>query len=60
MRTLLYYIYFDPAGNNIGSKGRHLVLTLLASNVVKELNTKNKEDLLCDVSNINDPVERVI
>ena len=30
------------------------------SNVVKELNTKIKEDLLCDVSNINDPVERAI
>ena len=28
--------------------------------VIKERNTKIKEDLLCDVSNINDPVERAI
>ena len=30
------------------------------SNTVKELNIKVKEDLLCDVSNISDPVERAI
>ena len=30
------------------------------SNVAKELNIKIKEDLLCDVSNINDSVERAI
>ena len=30
------------------------------SNIVKELNIKVKEDLLCDVSDINDPVERSI
>ena len=29
-------------------------------NVVKEVNIKIKEDLLCDVSNINDPVEIAI
>ena len=29
-------------------------------NVVKELNINIKEDLLCNVSNINDPVERAI
>ena len=28
------------------------------SNIVKDLNIKVKEDLLCDVSDINDPVER--
>ena len=33
-------------------------LNTFFSNVVKELNTKIKEDLLCDVSNFNDPVER--
>ena len=30
------------------------------SNIVKELNIKVKEDLLCDVSDINDPVARAI
>ena len=30
------------------------------SNIVKELNIKVKEDLLCDVSDINNPVERAI
>ena len=30
------------------------------SNIVKEFNIKVKEDLLCDVSDINDPVERAI
>ena len=29
-------------------------------NIVKELNIKVKEDLLCDVSDIKDPVERTI
>ena len=33
---------------------------LFFSNVVKELKIKNKENLLCDVSNINDPIERAI
>ena len=28
--------------------------------MIKELNIKVKEDLLCDVSDINDPVERAI
>ena len=31
MRTLLQCIYYDLAGKNIGSEGRHLELTLLAS-----------------------------
>ena len=35
-------------------------LNAFFSNVLKELNIKMKEDLLCDVSNINDPVERAI
>ena len=35
-------------------------LNTFFSNVVKELNIKIKKDLLCDVSNINDPVERAI
>ena len=35
-------------------------LNTFFSNVVKKLNIKIKEDLLCDVSNINDPVERAI
>ena len=35
-------------------------LNAFFSNVVKELNIKIKEDLLCDVSSINDPVERAI
>ena len=30
------------------------------SNIVKELNINVKEDLLCNVSDINDPVERAI
>ena len=33
---------------------------LYFSNIVKELNIKVKEDLLCDVTDINDPVERAI
>ena len=35
-------------------------LNAFFSNIVKELNKKVKEDLLCDVSDINDPVERAI
>ena len=35
-------------------------LNAFFSNIVKELNIKLKEDLLCDVSNINDSVERAI
>ena len=35
-------------------------LNTFFSNIVKELNIKIKEDLLCDVSDINDPVERAI
>ena len=35
-------------------------LNAFFSNVLKELNIKIKEDLLCDASNINDPVERAI
>ena len=35
-------------------------LNAFFSNIVKELNIKVKEDLLCDVSDINDPVERAI
>ena len=35
-------------------------LILFFSNVVKERKIKIKENLLCDVSNINDPIERAI
>ena len=35
-------------------------LNAFFSNIVKELNIKVKEDLLCNVSDINDPVERAI
>ena len=35
-------------------------LNTFFSNVVKEFNSKIKEDLLCDVSSIIDPVERAI
>ena len=35
-------------------------LNAFFSNIVKELNIKVKEDLLCDVSDINDTVERAI
>ena len=35
-------------------------LNTFFSNVVKELNIKIKENFLCDVSNINNPVERAI
>ena len=35
-------------------------LNAFFSTMVKELNIKVKEDLLCDVSDINDPVERAI
>ena len=31
IRTLLEYIYYDPAGKNIDFEGRRLVLTLLDS-----------------------------
>ena len=33
---------------------------LFFCDIVKELNIKVKEDLLCDVSNITNPVERAI
>ena len=35
-------------------------LNVFFSNIVKELNIKVKEDLLCNVSNINDPSEKAI
>ena len=35
-------------------------LNVFFSNIVKELNIKVKEDLLCNVSNINDPAEKAI
>ena len=35
-------------------------LNAFFSNIVEELNIKVKEDLLCDVSDINDTVERAI
>ena len=48
--------------NNIISSETEIAEKLNAffSNIVKELNIKVKEDLLCDVSDINDPVERAI
>ena len=48
--------------NNIISSDIEITekLNTFFSNVVKELNIKTKEDLLHDVSNINDPVERAI
>ena len=48
--------------NNIISSEIEIAEKLNAffSNTVKELNIKVKEDLLCDVSDINDPVERAI
>ena len=45
--------------NNIISSEIEIAETKsIFSNIVKELNIKVKEDLLCDVSDINDPVER--
>ena len=46
--------------NNIKSSHIEIAEKLNAffSNIVKELNIKVKEYLLCDVSDINDPVER--
>ena len=48
--------------NNIISSEIEIAEKLNAffSNIVKELNIKVKEDLLCDVSDIKDPVERAI
>ena len=48
--------------NNIISSEIEIAEKLNAffSNIVKELNIKVKEDLLCDVSDINDPVEKAI
>ena len=48
--------------NNITSSEIEIAEKLNAffSNIVKELNIKVKEDLLCDVSDINDPVEKAI
>ena len=48
--------------NNIISSEIEIAEKLNAffSNIVKELNIKVKEDLLCDVSDINDLVERAI
>ena len=48
--------------NNIISSEIEIAEKLNAffSNIVKELSIKVKEDLLCDVSDINDLVERAI
>ena len=48
--------------NNITSSEIEIAEKLNAffSNIVKELNIKVKEDLLCDASDINDPVEKAI
>ena len=48
--------------NNIISSETEIAEKLNAffSDIVKELNIRVKEGLLCDVSNINDPVERDI
>ena len=48
--------------NNIISSDIEIAekLNTFFSNVVKELNIKVKDDLLCDASNLNDPVERAI
>ena len=48
--------------NNIISSEIEIAEKLNAffSNIVKELNIKVKEDLLCNVSDINDPIERAI
>ena len=35
-------------------------LNAFFNNIVKQLNIKVKEDMFCDVSDINDPVERAI
>ena len=35
-------------------------LNAFLNNIVKQLNIKVKEDLFCDISDINDPVERAI
>ena len=50
----------DIENNNIKSSDIEIAEKLNAffSNIVKELNIKVKEYLLCDVSDINDPVER--
>ena len=48
--------------NNIISSEIEIAEKLITffSNTVKELNINVKKDFLCDVSNINDPVERAI
>ena len=46
--------------NNIPSEIEIAEKLNVFSNIVKELNIRVEEDLLCDVSNINDPVERAI
>ena len=48
--------------NNIISSEIEIAEKLNAffSNIVKELSIKVKEHLLCDVSDVNDPVERAI
>ena len=48
--------------NNIKSSEIEIAEKLNAffSNIVKELNIRVKKDLLCDVSDINNPVERAI
>ena len=50
------------SSNNIISSETEIAEKLNAffSDIVKELNIRVKEGLLCDVSNINDPVERDI
>ena len=46
--------------NNIFSTEIAEKLYTFFSNVVKELKIKIKEHVFCDISNINDPVERAI
>ena len=48
--------------NNVISSDTEIAekLNTFFSNVVKELNIKIKEHVFCDISNINDPVERAI
>ena len=60
---LLFCVWWES--RELGGRGEFTPLVqeklnAFFSNIVKELNIKAKEDLLCDVSDINDPVERAI
>ena len=53
MCTLLWLIYYDLAGKNISLEGQHLVLTLLASIIGKNLKESDKSNhQMCSIKKL--------